>query len=71
MFVNSAIYWETPIALGIAERPLSADLVVQCLENVEVESALLPPVLLAEISHDLEQIKQLAKLRMVVFGGGK
>ncbi|KAI1453837.1 hypothetical protein F4805DRAFT_354992 [Annulohypoxylon moriforme] len=70
IFVFSAIYWGTPIAFGIGERPLSIDLVIDCLENVDVEGVMLPPAMLEEMSHSDEYIQSLAKLKIVTFGGG-
>ncbi|KAI0840505.1 hypothetical protein F5Y06DRAFT_294493 [Hypoxylon sp. FL0890] len=42
MFIQRVIYWGNPVALGIVDRPLSSELVVDCLSNVEVEGASLP-----------------------------
>ena len=64
-------YWDMPISLGIGDRPLSSELVVDCLENVDADAALLPPALLEELSQDPETIKPLAKLSYVAFGGGE
>ncbi len=64
-------YWDLPVALGIGDRPLSSDLVIDCLKNLDADAALLPPVLLEELSKDLETIKPLAKLSYVAFGGGE
>lgn len=71
IFINSAIYWDSPVALGIPDRPLSSDLVIECIKYADVESAFLPPVILEEISHDPEQTKSMAKMNIVCFGGGK
>ncbi|KAI1206023.1 acetyl-CoA synthetase-like protein [Annulohypoxylon truncatum] len=70
VFIFSAIYWGTPIAFGIGERPLSIDLVIECLENVDVEGVMLPPAMLEEMSHSEEYIRPLSKLKIVTFGGG-
>ncbi|KAL7629881.1 hypothetical protein AAE478_001404 [Parahypoxylon ruwenzoriense] len=69
LFIFS-IYWGTPVAFGIGDRPLSADLVIECLENVDVEGVMLPPALLEEMSQSEEYINPLAQLKLVVFGGG-
>ena len=64
-------YYNQPVSLGISERPLTADLVIECLKYVDAETVLLPPALLEELSVDDEAIKVLKKLRYVIFGGGK
>ncbi|KAI1371417.1 acetyl-CoA synthetase-like protein [Hypoxylon crocopeplum] len=69
-FVYSAIYYSTPIAFGIGNRPLSTDLVVECLEHADVQSAVLPPAMLEDMSQSDEYIRALARLNLVTFGGG-
>lgn len=58
------------MAFGIGERPLSIDLVIECLENADVEGVMLPPAMLEEMSHSEENTQALAKLKIVTFGGG-
>ncbi|KAI1103844.1 acetyl-CoA synthetase-like protein [Jackrogersella minutella] len=70
VFVFSTIFWGTPIALGIGDRPLSIELVLECLDHVDVEGVMLPPAMLEEMSHNEEYIRPLAKLSLVTFGGG-
>lgn len=70
IFIFSSIYWNTPMAFGIGERPLSIDLVIECLENADVEGVMLPPAMLEEMSHSEENTQALAKLKIVTFGGG-
>lgn len=65
-----SIYYAVPIALGIADRPLSSDLVVETLKNADVEAAVLPPAILEDMSLNHEAMKQLAKLHAVGLGGG-
>lgn len=65
-----SVYYGVPIALGIADRPLSADLVVESLKYVDVEAAVLPPAILEDMSLSDEAMKALAKLFAVAFGGG-
>ncbi|RYP00921.1 hypothetical protein DL765_010890 [Monosporascus sp. GIB2] len=71
LFMFSVMYCGLPVALGMGNRPLSADQVVQCLGNADVESCVLPPVILEEMSRDPEQIKSLSRLNIVAFGSGK
>ncbi|KAK7994340.1 thioester reductase domain-containing protein [Apiospora marii] len=65
-----SVYYGVPIALGIADRPLSGDLVVESLKYVDVEAAVLPPAILEDMSLNDEAMKALAKLFAVAFGGG-
>ena len=41
LFLIRAVYWGNPVALGIVDRPLSPDLVAECLDNLDVEGALI------------------------------
>lgn len=41
-FLTTALYYETPVALPLPNRPLSADSVYETIENADVEAALLP-----------------------------
>ncbi|KAI3400709.1 hypothetical protein diail_1918 [Diaporthe ilicicola] len=68
--VSMSMFWDTPVCLGIAERPLSSDLVVECLDNLDVQSTLLPPALIEDLSQSEEGLKALTKLDVVAFGGG-
>ncbi|KAK3492004.1 uncharacterized protein B0T23DRAFT_404154 [Neurospora hispaniola] len=63
-------YWDTPAALGIGERPLSSDLVLDYIEYADVEGMVLPPAILEELSQDEKAIQSLQKLNFVSFGGG-
>ncbi|KAK4153775.1 hypothetical protein C8A00DRAFT_33460 [Chaetomidium leptoderma] len=63
-------YWDVPAAFGIGDRPLSADMVVECLECADVDSVLLPPAILEELSQSQASIDVLKKLSYVGFGGG-
>ncbi|KAK4096402.1 acetyl-CoA synthetase-like protein [Parathielavia hyrcaniae] len=62
--------WDHPSALGIGDRPVSADMVVECLKYADVESVILPPAILEEMSQSEEAIDGLKKLPYVGFGGG-
>ncbi|KAK8016859.1 Non-canonical non-ribosomal peptide synthetase FUB8 [Apiospora rasikravindrae] len=70
MSVWFSLYYGKPIALGISDKPLSSDLVVESLKNLDVEAAVLPPAILEDMSLDEEATKALAKLHAVGFGGG-
>lgn len=66
-----AIFYGHPIALGIPERPLNSDLVIQCLGQSGTDAALLPPSIMEELSHTDEGVEALKKLKFVSFGGGE
>lgn len=68
--VGMALFYDRPVCLSIAERPLSSDLVMECLDKLDVESALLPPAIIEEISQSEEGLDALTRLNVVAFGGG-
>ncbi|PHH93094.1 hypothetical protein CDD83_946 [Cordyceps sp. RAO-2017] len=70
VLLTEAIFFGHPIALGIPDRPLNADLVLQSLKNSGGDGALLPPSILEELSHSDEGVETLKKLQFVSFGGG-
>lgn len=65
-----AIYRATPLAFSV-ERPLSSDLVMESLKELDVEGAFLPPAILEDMSQDDTCIKALQNLKFIPFGGGK
>lgn len=64
-------YWDVPAALGIGNRPLSADMVMECLEYADADAVVVPPVILEELSQEQEYMDVLKELAFVAFGGGK
>lgn len=64
-------YWDVPAVLGIGDRPLSADMAVECLKYADANAIILPPAILEELSQSTESINVLRKLSYVGFGGGK
>lgn len=64
-------YWDLPAAFGVGDRPLSADLALDCLKHAAVDSVLLPPAILEELSQGEESVDVLKKLAYVGFGGGE
>lgn len=64
-------YWDVPASLGIADRPLSADMAIESMKYAEVDSAVLPPAILEELSHTQESTDILKRMSYVAFGGGK
>ncbi|KAK7430449.1 hypothetical protein QQZ08_002968 [Neonectria magnoliae] len=70
VLLSMTLCYDVTIALGIPDRPLSSDLSIQCLNNFGVQGALLPPVILEEMSTNEDGIAALKKLQFVAFGGG-
>ncbi|KAI1332355.1 nonribosomal peptide synthetase [Xylariaceae sp. FL0255] len=64
------IFYGTPMAYGLTDRPLSSDLAAECLRYSEVEATFLPPAILEDMSQDDSYIETLTKLKSVAFGGG-
>jgi hypothetical protein len=69
-FIFMVIFWETPVVLAIGDKPLSPDLILECLQDLDVELIALPPSILEEMSLGEEYATELAKLKLVVWGGG-
>ncbi|KAI1173253.1 hypothetical protein F4777DRAFT_589987 [Nemania sp. FL0916] len=69
-FLTTTLYYGTPVALGLPDRPLSADSVVECLEHAGVQAAMLPPAILEDMSRSDHYMEPLRKLNRVFFGGG-
>ncbi|KXJ87371.1 hypothetical protein Micbo1qcDRAFT_216469 [Microdochium bolleyi] len=63
-------YWDIPYALGMPDRPVSADLAHDCIAHAGVDAVLLPPSVLEQMSQVPEHVEALSSLNMVVFGGG-
>ncbi|KAI0908321.1 hypothetical protein F4823DRAFT_563991 [Ustulina deusta] len=69
-FLFSVLYFETPAALGLPDRPLSAESVVECLRHLDAQGTLLPPAILEDMSQVDSHIAALKKLSLVGFAGG-
>ncbi|CAN8099936.1 unnamed protein product [Discula destructiva] len=63
-------YEDCSIVLAPTDRPMTADLVTECLERLDVDSTFLPPSIIEDMSQSEDGIKALAKLKSVAFGGG-
>ncbi|KAI8625476.1 hypothetical protein F5Y19DRAFT_489620 [Xylariaceae sp. FL1651] len=70
VFVLNVIWWKVPIVLGLGDKPLTSDLTLECLEHLEVESAVLPPSILEDMSQDAGCVEALRKLHLVPIAGG-
>lgn len=69
--IGMTVFYDTPVVLGITDRPLSSDLVMDCLHHSGAEGAVLAPSLMAELSLSEEGIAALSKLGCAAFGGGR
>jgi acyl-CoA synthetase (AMP-forming)/AMP-acid ligase II len=69
--IGMAVFYERPVVLGIPDRPLSSDLVMDCLHHSGAGGCVLPPSLMAELSLSEEGVAALARLGFAAFGGGK
>lgn len=64
-------YWDLPAAFSIGDRPLTPELVTECLKYVDADAVALPPAILQEMNQVPEQVEALKKLSFVAFGGGE
>lgn len=69
-FFHISVYRSVISILSIAEKPLSVDLVLECLENVNFEATFLPPSIIEDASHSEDSMCKLSRLEMIIFGGG-
>ena len=69
--VMMTLFWDRPVALSVPEKPLSSDLVLECLDCLDADGIILPPVILEEMSQSKESMNVLSRLNAVAFGGGK
>ncbi|KAJ8125535.1 hypothetical protein O1611_g8104 [Lasiodiplodia mahajangana] len=68
-FVYGSLFRDITTILGCGEKPLTADLVIECLDNVNYDGILLPPSVVEDLSHNDEYVSKLSKLGMVIVGG--
>lgn len=68
--ILNAFYQECPVVLGPTDRPMTSDLVVECLGKADVDSAMLPPAIIEDMSQSEAGVRALAKLTSCAYGGG-
>lgn len=68
--IINAFYQDCPVVLAPTERPMTSDLVIECLDKADVESAMLPPAIVEDMGQSEQGIRALAKLTSVAYGGG-
>ena len=66
-----AVYGGVPVVFSIPGRPLNADSVAQCLHGSSADAAILPPSIIEDMALSAEGIEALARLKIVLFGGGE
>ena len=65
-----ALYYHQTIIWPPAGRPVSADLLDDLLDNVEVDNIFVAPSVLEDISQSETSLERLRKVKLVEFGGG-
>jgi hypothetical protein len=68
--IHAGIYWDRPLAFGV-DRPMSAGLIADSIDCLDIELAILPPSILSAMSQEDDCVRSLKKLKLIVFGGGK
>lgn len=66
-----ALYYHQTIIWPPADRPVSADLVDDLLDNVEVDGCFLAPSVLEDLSQSETSLEKFKKVKFVEFGGGQ
>ncbi|KAF7536709.1 hypothetical protein G7054_g4294 [Neopestalotiopsis clavispora] len=67
--IHAGIYWDRPLAFGV-DRPMSAGLIAESIDCLDIELAILPPSILSAMSPEDDCVRSLKKLKLIVFGGG-
>lgn len=70
-FLGLSVYWGVPIALPIADMPLTADVIRTFVYESSSDAAFIPPSVLADMSYEEDDIQTLRSLNMVTTGSGK
>lgn len=70
-FIGLTILQEMPCIFGISGKFPSGEFLTECLENMNATGASLAPFILESMVNDERAMKQLAKLNLVIYGGGK
>lgn len=67
--VTASFYEGCPVVLPTPDRPITSDLIIECLDRADVDSVSLPPGLIEELSQSKEGIEALTKMHCVSFTG--
>ena len=65
------LFWNYPMALSVPKRPLSSDLVLESLANLDADAVVLPPSIIEVMSESPENVRALSRLKLVVYVGGR
>jgi acyl-CoA synthetase (AMP-forming)/AMP-acid ligase II len=71
LVTTMSVYYNVQLALPVPDRPLSSDLMMQCLENAGVDAAVMPPALIEDLSSMEQGVQALMRLKFISYGGGK
>ena len=66
-----ALYYHQTIVWPPIGRPVSADMVDEFLDNVDVDACFLAPSVLEDLSQSETSLQKMKKLKYVEFGGGQ
>ena len=69
-----AVFFSTfydSLSLGIGTRPITADLMHQCLQHSGADAVFMPPSVVDDMALVPEYIETLKKLKFVAWGGGR
>ncbi|KAM0341657.1 hypothetical protein ACHAPU_009903 [Fusarium lateritium] len=64
------IFIRTSTVMTMSNKPLGIDTALQCLEHSGSDAAIFPPSVIEGLAASEQGIEALAKLQLVVFGGG-
>jgi hypothetical protein len=70
-FIGLNIFQNMPSIFGIGGKFPSGEFITECLENMDASGASLAPFILETMVNDQRALKQLAKLNLVIYGGGE
>ena len=65
------LYYVQTVIWPPADRPFTADVVDEALDNLEIDAAIVAPSVLEDMSQSQASLEKLARLKNVKFGGGK
>lgn len=66
-----ALYYHQTIVWPPAGRPVSTDMIDDCLDNVEIDGCFLAPSVLEDLSQSEGSLGRLRKVKFVEYGGGQ
>lgn len=67
----ASLYYDQVIIWSPAGRPVSADLIDDALDHIDIDTCCVGPSVLEELSQSQASLDRLRKLESIGFGGGK